>query len=133
MGCDIHPSLWVEAGGGKWSSVHMPADWVLEDRLYAFFGLLAGIRNKDVKPIAEPRGAPDWYTGHRPDENCWYNWDGTHTLSWYALGEMLDSDAWNQPDPFDGAPMRETRQYDEIERLAKLLGRDAVLVFYFDS
>lgn len=97
MGADIHGVLQGKVGS-KWESFYEIDD----DRSYAVFSALAGVRNyNDVTPIAEPRGLPE---GFSMDENesvtLRYSnqkiWTGEHSHSWLTLDEILNWDGWSQ-------------------------------------
>jgi len=112
MGCDIH--LYVEKlVNGKWeiqrgfvSSMYEAdseffstakfrnAVTPYDNRNYQLFGALAGVREDNIKPIAEPRGLPDDASPEVAAEAKDYGIDG-HTHSWLTLKEILDFD-WSQ-------------------------------------
>ena len=96
MGCDIH--FYVEHKiDGAWNQVFMPNGitssraggkyWYC-GRNYLLFGLLAGVRNKDIKPLSTPRGMPLDLSDSLKKE--WEGWlsDG-HTPSYFLLSELL--------------------------------------------
>lgn len=78
------------------------------DRHYTVFGYLADVRNGSgfagcdlgdaVKPIAEPRGFPDYDDGEMSDEAyLWFrHHGGDHTDTWLSLEEILAYD-WDSP------------------------------------
>lgn len=96
MGCDIHGVLQREWGDARgWETV----DQIDEDRSYAVFAALAGVRNyEDLKPIAEPRGLPDDFKLD-DDEHVFEDmegnlrrvWIGDHSYSWLSIDEL---NAW---------------------------------------
>jgi hypothetical protein len=108
MGCDIHVVV-QRRDGDRWSVVDPPAEltrtyetWsfpVFEDRNYGLFGVLAGVRDPNVAPIAEPRGLPDdagvMFDGDGyPEING--KWLGQHSFSWVSATELVGYD-WSKP------------------------------------
>lgn len=80
MGCDIHTLVQVKHNN-EWVTVGVN---VADDRSYLTFGALAGIRDRTVKPIAEPRGLPE-------DLNSFYKDSGMlgeHSFSWLTVDEI---------------------------------------------
>lgn len=54
------------------------------------FGLLAGVRNAEIQPLAEPRGIPNDVSDSLKAE--WEQWAGDgHTPSYFSLAELLDA------------------------------------------
>lgn len=61
-----------------------------ERRHYRLFGLLAGVREYGIKPIASPRGFPDDASKSLTDEYAsWYG--DAHTASWLTLAELMNA------------------------------------------
>jgi hypothetical protein len=97
MGTDVHVTAerWNDATG-KWEGVSTEfvldgqRCYFMEDRNYAAFGWLANVRNyAAVPPLAEVRGYPDdWPVNDRADYH--------DTVTWFAIGELLDFD-FDQP------------------------------------
>lgn len=101
MGCDIHLHTEVKIDG-KWHHYGAPN----VPRSYRLFGLMAGVRNDEVEPIAAPRGLPDdisevtalsakrWGSGAH--SHSWLSSEELAILDerWYALGmgRTLESD-----------------------------------------
>jgi hypothetical protein len=113
MGCDIHLQVQRRNSKGKWKTVEkLPAracSWCsgtgknkrdescfscsgtgtdttpYDDRNYTTFGVLAGVRNYDVTPIAHARGLPD---GMDNDSDYY----GDHSFTWLTLAELLAHD-----------------------------------------
>lgn len=85
MGCDIHTRYETKING-EWEWVDAPTGlhWdALEERSYAMFGFLAGVRNYSaVEPLSEPRGVPDGWDEPR----------GYHSHSWFTIEELLAID-----------------------------------------
>lgn len=55
MGCDIHGVFQVLNEDG-WETIESPYDW---ERDYLLFGYLAGVRERSVYSLGEPRGLPE--------------------------------------------------------------------------
>lgn len=94
MGCDIH--FYVEHKvDGVWRQEFVPdaddkryAKYWYSGRNYLLFGLLAGVRNEHVTPLAEPRGLPSDLSEGLKQE--WKQWKGDgHTPSYFLLSELL--------------------------------------------
>lgn len=95
MGCDIH--LFLERKTNKGWVINTPygkGEYVTNiqiidnyPRCYMLFGILAGVRNNCVRPIAQPRGVPDdCCKEYRAfvDE-----WDGDgHNHSFFGVSEL---------------------------------------------
>lgn len=88
MGCDIHAHIEVKLDG-KWehySCLDMPRD-------YRLFGKMAGVRNRDVTPIAEPRFLPGDLT--KVTLHHAQKWKGVgHSHSWLTHDEMAEVEKW---------------------------------------
>ena len=133
MGCDIHMAV-ERRIGDRWERVLPPESardpWLVSQaakagddgwmakwypkraevtwyggRNYTLFGVLAGVRDSNVVPIAEPRGLPDDMS---PDVVALiedYDSDdidlGDHSQTWLLLSEILAYD-WDQPYTADG-------------------------------
>lgn len=113
MGCDIHVVFQAKVNGA-W--VDVPSTYE-QDRHYALFAWLAGVRNGGshcITPIAEPRGLPEDFTldgdeGHQtsianldPRREKWLEesertsglkdiWMGDHSYSWLGADEILSA------------------------------------------
>ncbi len=94
MGCDIH--FYVEHKvDGVWQQAFTPdaeserkGKYWYHGRNYALFGLLAGVRNKNITPLSEPRDLPPDLSEGLKEE--WRNWEGDgHTPSYFLLSELL--------------------------------------------
>lgn len=90
MGCDIHSRAerWTAEGGWKAVDDFEP----FEERCYALFGWLAGVRNySDLPILAPPRGIPD---DASPGVRAAYeDWDvDAHSASWLSVQELLAFD-----------------------------------------
>lgn len=100
MGCDIHLIVekrikgeWGRAEAlvekkHEWSSPY--EEWYTE-RNYSVFGALAGVREHEVVPIAEPRGIPSDCTTVADADDFPF---GDHTYSWLTVDELLGYDWW---------------------------------------
>lgn len=90
MGCDIHVLLQTGFGEG-WETREWLPD-LIEDRSYATFGVLAGVRDTFVRPIAAPRGLPADLEGvERDSYGSVYvadKWLGDHSHSWLLVSEI---------------------------------------------
>ena len=70
-----------------------------ERRNYTLFGLLAGVRNYDIKPIASPRGFPN--DASKPIAEEYDSWGlDAHSASWLTLAELMNA-ARTHPDLLD--------------------------------
>lgn len=94
MGCDIHMHAERKNGEGKW--VYVETENLYENRGYALFGWLAGVRNYSaVTPLALPRGLPlDASAKTQAAYDAWSS--DAHTPHWYTLDELLAVD-YEQP------------------------------------
>ena len=127
MGCDIH--IYVEVKkNGKWEhfkenhfeasdfdksyykkeKVSQPFDW----RHYAMFGVLAGVRNRDVVPIKEKRGLPEDISEDVKISRESYGEEG-HSTSYLTARELYEFD-YNK-NPFSGLTKRKVL----LEKVAK--------------
>lgn len=96
MGCDIH--TYVECRvNGLWER-QMPegegfslrrGQWEL-GRNYMLFGILAGVRNRDVLPISEPRGLPEDCSKEIRERHEEWSVDA-HSTSYFLISELLDA------------------------------------------
>lgn len=94
MGCDIH--LYVERKvNGVWQGQLTQSEpqtyyrkrWYY-NRNYVLFGLLAGVRCSEIKPLSEPRGIPDDVSELVKEDWKIYGSDG-HTPSYFSLPELI--------------------------------------------
>ena len=59
-------------------------------RNYTLFGLLAGVRNRDIKPITSPRGFPkDASKSIAEEYDSWRS--DAHSASWLTLSELMNA------------------------------------------
>ena len=143
MGCDIH--LCVEILSKytrKWCSMDtwsqdifdtedvLRCKHIFSDRNYTLFGILAGVRNHSVEPIASPRGFPD--DASFVVRQLFEHYGSEHTPSWLTLKEL----AWYNWTPVHN----ETKNFEAvIEELSNKCGYmdfdmdDIRIVFWFDS
>lgn len=134
MGCDIHLHAEIKVGG-QWHHYSHPQI----DRDYQLFGKMAGVRDRDETPIAEPRGIPDDATFTTKLD---YAHDQGHTPSWLSSSEIHEIIEW--------MGKREKEWYSpELEQFGFLFGNgwlvdgkdhghpkeleDVRWVFWFDS
>ena len=116
-------------------------------RGYGMFGLLAGIRDYDVTPIAGRRGLPDDVSAEVDkaldgpslrQASSFFGGPSLHSYSWLTLAELKAVDP-NRP--YDGRPGTEPLVsylgegfFEQVAELAKLGAPDEVrIVFAFDS
>lgn len=57
--------------------------YVFPEQCYALFGVLAGVRDENEEPIADPRGLPE-------DYDFGDLFEGEHSLTWVTLQEIKD-------------------------------------------
>jgi len=90
MGCDIHCYAERRGEADGWEPVLGPEPF--DDRCYAWFAFLAGVRNYSaIKPISMPRGLPDSVSLEVKRE--FLRWgDDAHSASWLSLSELLEFD-----------------------------------------
>lgn len=107
MGADIHAVLQVRRDG-RWHTIpeadlpeecraywrHAPSEWepAWEVRNYTMFGILAGVRDHDVTPIAEPRGIPVNAGASEVGDLTPHidgHWLGEHSYSWVTATELV--------------------------------------------
>jgi hypothetical protein len=104
MGCDIHCNLEYQRNAvSDWYDIDLykkniyfgtdldePEYWkvsLYNSRSYFLFGLLAGVRNRMVEPIKQPRGIPDDVCDSIRESFESWGLDA-HTPSWYTLHEL---------------------------------------------
>jgi len=83
MGCDIHLHIEVMVNG-KWEHYAAPSI----DRWYRLFGLMAGVRDHDETPIAQPKGFPADASIVKKLLREDYGGNG-HTNSWLDHDEIM--------------------------------------------
>lgn len=144
MGCDIHTVVQRRAGT-TWEVVEPPAEMMLdqygplwEDRNYTLFGILAGVRDPDVPPVAAPKGLPSGVFTNDSDDDLpepYYDL-GEHNFSWLTVAE-LDAYDWSAPHPSWPAegPIGEVLEVERWLSWMRSLGKpdEVRLVFGFDS
>ena len=142
MGADIHAVVQVR-DGDTWKIVNTPAEMLdcgeapWELRNYTLFGVLAGVRDHDVTPIAEPRGLPDDLEidpdSDRADPCLGGHWLGEHSHSWVTVAELAAYDLSEQYAPWGtvGDASGIPRWLPYLLSLGK--PEDVRLVFGFDS
>lgn len=109
MGCDIHSFAEVRGADGTWRVVGdvFPLDDFSQryehrthranpfgDRNYQVFGFLAGVRQRLIPPISQPRGLPADVSASVKASAADWDLDG-HSHSWLSLEELnaVDYDA----------------------------------------
>lgn len=108
MGADIHGVLQERYGSGRWYTV----EEIEDDRNYALFSALAGVRNYgSITPIAGPRGLPEDFEvvegdSVKMDYKGYTVWLGDHSFSWLTIEELTAWDGWDQ-DMGDGETLRD--------------------------
>ena len=89
MGCDIHAHLEVQLGDEKWH--HWNEETIT--RAYFLFGKMAGVRDKEIEPIAQPRGeANEMSVETRFAYEYWK--EDHHTPSWLESEDLRKLFAW---------------------------------------
>lgn len=141
MGCDIH-SVFQKNTEKGWQDIVTDYN---EERHYALFSWLAGVRNypeTGIVPISSPRGLPDDFQIEDEDHAStkelmgrrakWLNdgeaphiWMGDHSHSWLGADEILSAPRPDVGEHFDYF-------IDEVTRLKDAHG-DVRMVFGFDS
>ena len=129
MGCDIH--FYVEANiDDQWCSADHWDDSdgffearipFYEDRNYALFGELAGVRGYDQEPIDDPRGLPDDASSEVKKAAKEWGSDA-HSHTWLLLEEIVGT----------GLPFDTLRK---LEILAEAVGgpRCVRIIAWFDN
>lgn len=84
MGCDIHLYFEKRNEEGKWEKLEISEFLVPEDRNYALFGQLAGIRGypDEGEPWFQERGLPDDYSANK--------YLGDYGITYATVGEILN-------------------------------------------
>jgi hypothetical protein len=82
MGCDIHVHIELKIGG-EWRHYNAPA----VGRNYTLFGFMAGVRDKSVEPVSEPKGLPN--DASIITKMRFASWgDDAHSVSWLGKDEI---------------------------------------------
>ncbi len=104
-----------------------------ERRNYTLFGLLAGIRNYDIKPIAPPRGFPkDVSKSITEGYNSWGS--DAHSASWLTLAELMNA-ARSHPDLLDDLVAELQEYFNRIfpNPAPLITANELRIVFWFDN
>ena len=104
-----------------------------ERRNYRLFGLLAGVRDTDIKPIASPRGFPDDASKSITEEyNSWGS--DAHTASWLTLAELMNA-ARSHPNLLDDLVAELHTYFHRVfPNPAPLITQNELrIVFWFDN
>ena len=106
---------------------------VNEKRNYALFGLLAGVRNYDIKPIAPPRGFPKDVSKSIAEEYDSWGSDA-HSASWLTLAELMNA-ARTHPDLLNGLVAELHTYFHRVfPNPAPLITQNELrIVFWFDN
>jgi hypothetical protein len=118
MGCDIHIRIdqkvtW--ATGEYWIFARVES----APRNYALFGAMAGVRNREIGAVVEPRGNVSV-----PFDDDEYNGPDYHTHSWLTADE------------FQQAMQRAEAEHPEylaVLAAMRALGPESRIVFCFDN
>lgn len=94
-----------------------------DNRNYTVFGILAGVRNRNVEPISEPRGFPEDASVGLKD---WMD-EVDHTPSWLYVDEILT----RQDDLVEAGEPELVEMCQNL--LAKYGEKRARMVFFFDN
>ena len=108
MGCDIHDFVEIKVNG-KWEMLgdvfetydRLPTRHPYDGRCYSLFALLAGVRGRDILPIAEPKGIPDDASIDYFEECKKWEGDG-HSHSYLTLKEIIEYPLWDMEIPING-------------------------------
>ena len=153
MGCDIHMQVeyrnkvcgtmqWCDGNlyevnkfhdsypdEPKYRRVHLNN----ERRHYTLFGLLAGIRNYNIKPIAPPRGFPKDVSKSITEEyNSWGS--DAHSASWLTLAELMNA-ARSHPDLLDDLVAELHTYFHRVfpNPAPLITANELRIVFWFDN
>jgi len=101
MGCDIHGVFQAKVGD-EWETINSPYNW---ERDYQLFGFLAGVRDRNVYSLGDPRGLPDdfpVFVQHempyhilKPNSNYRKSYGenvismGDHSFGWFTFEEIF--------------------------------------------
>lgn len=141
MGCDIHEFVEIKVNG-QW----VYAGKIIIYRDYALFGVLAGVRDHDIDPVAEAKGIPSdmskglifilgrgkFNTVEEIEQNIQY--DDYHSHSYLSMEEIYDAQEIYQEylkgEDCSGIPeqlikLGELKQHPFVE--------DVRFVFWFDN
>jgi len=89
MGCDIH--MYVEKKNGEGVYEYIKSVKPFNYRCYGMFAFLAGVRNYSaIKPIAEPRGLPNYLS--KEVREIFKENDDYHSCSWLSVKELSEFD-----------------------------------------
>ena len=113
----------------KYIRVHL----INERRNYTLFGLLAGVRNYNIKPIASPRGFPKDVSKSIAEEYDSWGSDA-HSASWLTLAELMNA-ARSHPNLLDDLVAELQEYFNRIfPNPAPLITQNELrIVFWFDN
>lgn len=113
----------------KYKRIHL----INERRHYNLFGLLAGVRNYNIKPIAPPRGFPkDVSKSIIEGYNSWGS--DAHSASWLTLAELMNA-ARSHPDLLDDLVAELQEYFNRIfpNPAPLITANELRIVFWFDN
>ena len=113
----------------KYKRIHL----INERRHYNLFGLLAGVRNYNIKPIAPPRGFPkDVSKSITEGYNSWGS--DAHSASWLTLAELMNA-ARSHPDLLDDLVAELQEYFNRIfpNPAPLITANELRIVFWFDN
>lgn len=155
MGCDIHCNLEYRRNTkSAWYDIDLykknkyfgedesnePEYWkvaLYNERSYFLFGLLAGVRNRMVEPIKQPRGIPEDVS--ESVKNCYEKYTDYHTPSWYTLYELKRAqktlDELVLQELIDAIELRyiQSENYGYKKTLTEDEQKNIRLIFWFDN
>ena len=131
MGCNSHLSIDVRGNwhDGSWDCF---AENVREERWYALYAAMAGVRNyTDAVPVAQPRGLPEDVS----DESRDFHHDHSdHNLTWLSPDEFSKAVALASKDTIQGPGKIWSAVERTLKTLSEIYGPDNVrLIVGFDN
>ena len=153
MGCDIHMQVeyrtkidgtmqWCDGNLYEINEFHdiypdepkyQRIPLINERRNYSLFGLLAGVRDTDIKPITPPRGFSEYASKSITEEyNSWGS--DAHTASWLTLAELMNA-ARSHPDLLNDLVAELQEYFNRVfPNPAPLITQNELrIVFWFDN
>ncbi len=134
MGCDISMLLQKKTKSG-----YKDVEIVDIHRDYELFGLLAGVRRGDIKPIVQQRGLPEDFEMisnkygrfYHPTKLKYDAWDdqpgmfmGEHSYSWMTLQE-LHSHKWHKEEVLPEVVVKLLVNYHPLDKYRIVFGFDS--------
>lgn len=153
MGCDIHMQVeyrtkvngtmqWCDGNLYEVNKFHYSypdepkykrINLINERRHYNLFGLLAGVRNYGIKPIAPPRGFPK--DASKSIAEVYDSWGSdAHSASWLTLAELMNA-ARSHPDLLDDLVAELQEYFNRIfpNPAPLITANELRIVFWFDN